>query len=88
MVCLVHLVSLPCCIIVWFNQIYETDHTDTSGQPVLTLHGCPERRMGTGASLGEKAVLADSERVSVIAAGIVLWFAYGYIVLISVALDV
>ena len=36
----------------------------------LTLHGCRERRMGIGAPLGEEAVLADSERVGEVAAGV------------------
>jgi hypothetical protein len=44
------------------NQINETNQTNQNNQPVLTLHGYRERRMGKGASLGKKAVLADSGR--------------------------
>ena len=32
--------------LVRFNQINETNQTNQSNQPVLTLHGCRERRMG------------------------------------------
>jgi hypothetical protein len=38
-VCLVHLASLVYSVIVWFNQIHETDRTDLSASPFSRFTG-------------------------------------------------
>jgi hypothetical protein len=38
-VCLVHLVSLVYSVIVWFNQIHETDRTDLNASPFSRFTG-------------------------------------------------